>query len=89
MSKNIHSPQKSQAGGRMEWESEAWPRPKWIPFCTHQFGMPPTNTSELVANFPNWNSLPRDVFVCEVLSTVNVVCSSFRRTCERESNENI
>lgn len=28
---------------------------------SYQFGIPPTNTSELVANFPKWNSLPRDV----------------------------
>lgn len=44
----------------------------------YQFGIPPTNTSELVANFPKWNSLPREDRVCDALSTVNVVCSSFR-----------
>lgn len=47
---------------------------------TYQFGIPPTNTSEFVANFPKWNSLPRDVRACETPSTVNVVCSSFRWT---------
>lgn len=48
---------------------------------SYQFGIPPTNTSELVANFPKWNSLPRDVRIWDTPSTVSVVCSSFRWTC--------
>lgn len=47
-------------------------------YSTYQFGIPPTKTSEFVVNFPKWNSLPRDVRVCDTPSTVSVVCSSFR-----------
>lgn len=47
---------------------------------THDGGIPPTNTSEFELNFPNANSLPRDVLLCVMPSTVNDVCSSRRAT---------
>lgn len=50
----------------------------------YQFGIPPTNTSELVANFPKWNSFPLDVRICDTPSTVSVVCSSFLCTWKRK-----
>lgn len=51
----------------------------------YQLGMPPTKISELVANFPNWNSLPLDALLCDTPSTVSDVCSSLRRTWKFET----